>query len=49
MTLTPATLCLALAIVCWLIAAFPEPPSRVGWFPLGWAFVALAALLGGLR
>lgn len=33
------------AIVCWLLAAF-RVPAAVDFFPLGWAFVAIAWLCG---
>lgn len=36
-------LCLVLAIVCFLLAAF-QVPARVSWQPLGFAFVTAAFL-----
>lgn len=43
--MTVGSIFLVGALVSWLLAAF-RVPAAVDWFPLGWAFIAIAWLLG---
>ena len=48
MTITASVICLVLAFVCFLLAAFGVS-ARVSWRDLGYACVVLAFILGGVR
>jgi hypothetical protein len=45
--ITVGTVCLVLALVCFVVAAIWKPnPPKIDPYPLGWAFVMAAYLFG---